>query len=652
MHQRTFAIIGIVLLLFASAPFVMQPSYGSQSSAVAFENTKRAGLSGAAVQQATNSPLVIPKAEIYYSQYNYVVGYQGITSAVAALQSNNQREFGRPLATYVSDFTGTDVAIGNGGNLRIPNGQSPDWTSARDAYFVVNSSAQVLSRETALIPFSNRSEARAFAHRYNGEVQRWSAVQQLSVGRTDRSAREWNEVVNRRQARANQSLAAARATLERPVSTVVGQDAPTLAAAVNRAPPNTTIALPPGTYRTDGLRIRKPITLRGSGPNATHIVGDQNGSVISVSAQQTAIRSLSISGIGPNRTGTNRSAENISVNESSWKYQYWKVHGFGDAAVVFDTANRSLVSNVQVNTTSNGVIARNSPHLAISELTVYGTERSEEGFLGVAALGSPVVVQHSQLYGGKVGVYTYDASRSIVRNSSMEGMRVGVFDLYSAQLLVANTAIEDTWNAMFVDTRSYGTAVVGNQFNNSRNGAFVRGQSNYVARNLALHNKHGIAVDGQYSLYRQNTLLSNHVGAREMSLYPTNKETANDFARNQQYVETFNFNILHIWRGNYWSNAPGFDWNDDNRLTRAFRPTGAVDARADEGNSVKIFSRSPALTLIRQLQELLPGLRSAGIVDPQPRATPVHPRLVQEFTPPHNGTGRHDDADPWDFEGE
>ena len=649
MHQRTFAIVGIVLLLCGSVPFVMQPSAGDDSSAVPFDSTKQTGLSGAVVRQAANSSLVIPKAEIYYSQYDYVVGYLGITSAVIGLQSHDQREFGRPLTVYVSDFTGTDVALGDNGHPRIPDGQSVDWTAARDAYFVVNSSARVPTREAAIIPFSNRSDARTFARRYDGEIRRWSSVRRLSIGRADRSAREWNDVVTRRQGRADQALARARTTLERPDSVVVGQDAPTLAAAVDRAPPNTTIVLPPGTYRVDDLRIRKPLTLRGSGPDTTRIVGDGNGSVISAAAPRTGIRSLSIAGVGPNRTGTNRSAENISVNKSSWQYQYWKVHGFGDAAVVFDDARQSLVSNVRVNTTSNGIIARNSANLSVSELSVYGTQRSEDGFLGVAALGSSVVVQRSQMYGGKVGVYTYDASRTVVRNSTMEGMRVGVFDLYSPQLLVADTSIEDTWNAIFVDTRSYGTAVVQNQLTNSRNGIFVRGQSNYVAHNLAVHNKHGMAVEGQYSLYLRNTLLSNHVGARGMSLYPTNRVTGNDFVGNQQYVETFDFNILHIWRGNYWASAPGFDQDGDNRLDRAFRPTGAVDAHADEGHGIRTLARSPALTLIRQLQELLAGVRSAGIVDPQPRATPARPQVIQTFTPAHNGTGRHDDTDPWDF---
>ena len=651
MNPRTFAIAGIVLLLLASVPFVMQPATDSQSSTIAFENTKQTGLSGEAVRKADNSPLVLPKAEVYYSQYNYVVGYLGVTSLVAGLQTHDQREFGRPLAIYVSDFSGTDISVDQAGHPRLPDLESPGWTPAQNAYFVVNSRARVPSRDTAFIPFSNRSDAQAFARQYGGEIRRWPAVRQLSVSRADRSVREWNDVVRRRQARANRSVAASRTTLNRSVSLVVGQDAPTIAATLNRAPPNTTIGVPPGTYQVEGLRINKSITLRGAGSDATHIVGDRNGSVISVSAPRTAIRSLSISGVGLNRTGTNRTANNVSVNKSSWKYQYWKVHGFGDAAVVFDTAPQSLVSDVRVNTTSNGIIARNSANLTVSELTLYGTKRSEDGFLGVAALGSPVIVQDSHIYGGKVGVYTYGADRSIVRNSTMKGMRVGVFDLYASQLLVANSTFEDIWNTVFVDTRSYGTAVVGNQVNNSRNGIFVRGRSNYVARNVALHNKHGIVVDGQYSLYHRNTLVRNHVGARGLSLFPTNRMTANDFIHNQQYAKTYQFNVLHLWQGNYWLGAPGFNWDGDNRLTRTFRPTGVVDEHADEGNGILTLARSPALQFLRQLQQLLPGLRSAGVVDPQPVATPVRPEVVDQLRSADNGTGRHSDPDPWDFLG-
>lgn len=651
MKPRSVAVLGAAFLVLASVPFVVNPTTGDQSSAVAFEDTKRTGLSGAVDRRIQDTSLVVPKAEVYYSQYQYVVGYQGVTSLVAGLQSQERGEFGRPLAVYVSDFSGTELRVGDDGYLRQPGPQQSSWVPVRDAYFVVNSSARIPSRSTTLVPFSNRSDAAAFAQRYGGEVQRWPTTRRLPVGRAARSASAWEGVVDRRQRRTARAVTKARTALDRPVSTVVGRDAPTIAAALERAPPNTTIVVPPGTYRVDGLRVRKPVTIRGAGPNATQVVGDGNGSVVSASAPRTAVTSLSVTGVGPNRSGADRPVENISVKRSDWKYQYWKTHGYGDAAIVFDTAPRSLVADVQINTTSNGVIGRNSANLTVSNVTVYGTKRWENGFLGVASLGSPVIVQNSQMYGGKVGVYTYAASRSVVRNTSMEGMMVGVFDLYASQLLVANNTIEDAWNAVYIETRSYGSTVVDNRLHNSRNGVLVEGRANYLADNVALHNRHGIVVQGQYSLYRHNALVRNRVGARGLTLFPTNRVTTNDIVGNRRYVTTSAFDVLHLWRGNYWSDAPGFDWDDDNRVDRTFRPTGPVDGNANRMTDVATLAGSPAVEIIRRLQQLMPGLRSAGIVDPRPRATPVRPAVVRQSEKAENGTGRHGDSDPWDFHG-
>ena len=186
MKPRSVAVLGAAFLVLASVPFVVNPTTGGQSSAVAFEDTKRTGLSGAVDRRIQDTSLVVPKAEVYYSQYQYVVGYQGVTSLVAGLQSQERGEFGRPLAVYVSDFSGTELRVGDDGYLRQPGPQQSSWVPVRDAYFVVNSSARIPSRSTTLVPFSNRSDAAAFAQRYGGKVQRWPTTRRLPVGRAAR----------------------------------------------------------------------------------------------------------------------------------------------------------------------------------------------------------------------------------------------------------------------------------------------------------------------------------------------------------------------------------------------------------------------------------------------------------------------------------
>ncbi|MFB6198567.1 MAG: nitrous oxide reductase accessory protein NosL, partial [Halobacteriaceae archaeon] len=370
----------LVLFIASPLPFIASPP-DTTHSAVPFETTKPTGLSDRIVERARTSSLVIPKAEVYYAQYRYVVGYYGITTLVAGLDSNQQREFGAPLTVFVTDFSGTGVHLGSDGYLRMDQSESTEWIPARKAYFVVNSSGRVPTRSTTVVPFSTRSDAQRFARQHGGSVKRWAAVKGISIGRPGRTVQTWQRVVNRRTRRASNHVQRARELLDRPTSVIVRANTTSIAAAIEEAPPNTTVILPPGTYDVDEIQLSKPITIRGAGPNATHISGDDNGSVITATARKTAIVGVSISGVGDDRSGAGEQVGNISVNRTSWKYRYYKVHGYGDAAIVFDDAGASLVASVRINTTSNGILSRSSSNVVITNLTLYGTKLWEKGFL-------------------------------------------------------------------------------------------------------------------------------------------------------------------------------------------------------------------------------------------------------------------------------
>jgi len=656
MELQNAAVAALVVLSLATAPFAVpvgpESSADAQAQVVPFSDTNAVGVSEAAVRRADRSSLVIPKAEVFYSQYRYVVGYYGITSLVATLQeADSRRSLGRPLRMYVSDFSGANASLTDDNYLRIPEHQTAGWVEARDAYFVVNSSARIPSRDRALVPFSDRSDAKSFAEQYGGEVRRWDDIRTLNVGSLGRSRTEWEENVQQRHERANQTVAARRTLLERPGSVVVGQDAPSLDAAVNQASANTTVVLPPGTYRIESLEIRKPITLRGAGQNVTRIVGDGNGTVVNVTEPEVAIANLSISGVGDRRTGANLTAEGVGVNESDWNYKMRKVHGYGDAAIVFDTAGRSLVSDVTINTTSNGIVARDSPNIAVTNLTLYGTERWDDGFLGVAVIGAPAVVQNSRFYGGKVGVFSLDVAGLVVRNSSAKGMMLGVFNYYGRELLIANNEIDDTGYGIYVEARSYNTAVVGNSITNNVRGIIVAGTANYAGRNVLTKNSRGFMVQGHYSLYTRNVVAFNDIGFRAIEILPTNRVTANDVVNNAEPATVSTFNVLQVWRGNFWSEAPGMQTGDNGRLDREYRPTGAVDRYVGEARAAEVLARSPALLAIRRLQRQVAGLQGSGIVDPAPLAAPVRPQRVDQLEEAYDSPGKTDDDDPWDFQG-
>jgi nitrous oxidase accessory protein NosD/nitrous oxide reductase accessory protein NosL len=649
MQTRLVVLGVVVILVLGSVPFAVGVSPNRSAGAVDFDDTISVGISEGVVREAQRSSLVVPKAQVFYSQYRYPVGYYGVTSLVTDLQTRSERGLGRPLQIYVTDFSDEPVRLDADGTLRLPEVRKAGWVRASDAFFVVESCAHVPTRQSVIVPFSNQTDAIAFASKYGGQVAQWDEVRSRETEPIGHTTAEWERITAEREVQTDSKVTARRTLLDRPVSVVVGEDAPTLADAVRSAPPNTSIRVPAGTYNVSNVSITKPVAIRGAGQNRTHLVGDGTGTVMTITSPRTAITNLSLSGVGPARSGNNVTAGAVAVNKTSWNYNMRKVHGYGDAAIVFDSAGRSLVSRIRINTTSNGIIARDSPNLTITNLTVYGTKRWNEGFLGVAAIGSPVVVQDSAFYGGKVGVFALDVDDLVVRDSQMEGMMLGVFNLYGRNHLIRDNWIEDTGYGIYVEMRSSETAVVDNTVRGSKNGIIVAGTANYVAENVVTQSRAGLLVEGHYSLYRRNVIAYNRVGLRSLTLLPTNTVTDNDVVRNRKAVTTSAYDIIHVWRGNYWSNAPGVRRRADGSLIRSFRPTGPVDSSVGRVSYVKTVAHSPTVTALRQLQQFVPGLRKGGVVDPAPVADPIRDDVVQRVRQTSNRTGELDDDDSWNF---
>jgi parallel beta-helix repeat protein len=641
------AAVGVLVLAVVVGPFAVSGG-GEQATAMPMEQTKSTGVPSSVVVSAHNSTLALPSGQVTFSQFKFTVGYYGITSMVAGLQQSTERELGRPMSVFVSDFSQTGVYVGEDGHLRTPSDVDYGWVPANEASFVVGSNASIPTREQAIVPFSSRSDATAFAQRYGGRVEDWQTVQELDVSVAGRSSAEWTRVSNARSDRANRTATRASSLLDRPVTATVGPDE-SLSAAIQAAPPNTTIRLASGNHSVSELTVAKPVTIRGAGANQTRIVGNENRSVLYVNASRVAVSNLSISGIGPVRSRDRANVTDVPVGDGSFREKYWTAHGYGDAGIVFNESTRSFVAGVRMQTRANGVIARNSPNLTVSNLTVVGSKNWEDGFIGVSVLGAPALVENSTFLGGKVGVYAHDTESFTVRNSEMEGMMIGVFSVYARGAYVADNDVEDTYVGIYIHDRSDRNVVTGNTVENSKNGVLVFGRSSYVAENVVAHNEHGLVVQGQYSVYEENVAAFNRIGVRAMSLFPTNRVTDNDFAHNSQYVETARFNVLHVWSGNYWRGAPGIDTDGDGTLSRAFRATGPVGMVAERGTGAPTLARAPALELVRELQQTMPGLRFGGAVDEAPRATPVHPDVLARLDNTQRPPGQFDDEDDWDF---
>lgn len=619
MRAAGYVLVAVAVVLGGTAAaFVPDATAGQRHEPVSFDDVVETGMTQVELRQAEASGYAVPRAQAFYSQYRYVVGYHGVTSLVDDLsRERHAAQFGRPLTVSVTDYADESLTVTEGGYLRLPESSAPGWVAVEDATFVVGSEARTTAGP-AVVPFSDRGQAAAFADEHGGRVMDWLALREQSFGGGPTTRAAHRERVENRSRWADRTVAATDGLLDRPVSVVVGEDAPTVRAAVEQAPPNTTVRIPAGSYATN-VTVDKPLTLRGEG-DATRLDGGGNGTVVRATAPRVAVAGLSIAGVGANRTAAGvRDADD-------WDERVELAYGRADAAVLFVNATGSLAADLNVSTPANGVVFRDSDRSVLRDSRLRGPVEQGEGYMLALPMRSRVVVQDSTFRGGRDAVYAHRAHGLVVRDSEMRDVRFGVHEMYTSDSLVRDNAVRNADIGVVVMTRPTGNAVVGNDVRRSDAGTSVAGSDSYVAGNTFADNEVGMYVAARQTTYARNVVAHNDVATQASTLYPTNVVAANDFVGNDRFVVS-TLGPLRVWSGNYWQGAPGSDADGDGVLERSFRPTGPVDGRVD-ATGTRTLAVSPVVSAVRQLQDAVPAMRPTDVVDDAPLAEPVRPDAI------------------------
>lgn len=615
LWQTVTAVAVLLAVIVFGAAFAVDLS-SERPDPVPFDQTVQRGITMADEQRALNRDIIVPQAQVFYSQYRYVVGYVGLDRTVAALtEPGHEQQFGYPLAVYVTGYSDTGARCGENGTLRTDS--SPGWVGASEAHYVVNGSARTPSGP-AVVPFGGRDDADAFAASCGGRVVDWATLRTHSF--EEDGAETVRQQVDDRQATANATVRAARELDERPVSVVVGEDAPTVQAAVDEAPPNTTVVVPDGTYREQVI-IDEPVTLRGR--NAT-INGGGNGTVVGVAADRVAITDLAITGVGNQTTG-NRSA----VNDSAWDATVTAAYGNSDAAVTAHNASELYVANVTVETPSSGFVLRRTPDAVVENVTVNGTTDWQEGFMGVVGMHADIVVQDSTFRRGRDGIYLHRADGTIVRENTFLDDRFGVHLMYTSSTLVAdNVARGQEYAGVVFMTNPEGNAIVGNDVRNSGSGIMLAGSRSYIAHNIMANTTRGLSANAGRSVYEHNVVYRNDIGITAATVLPSNTITENDFVANDQHAVS-GPGPLRLYtedgRGNYWSGAYDLTADDRATLAQPYSPTDTVDGQLHHTDAAVVLRSAPSVRALRALRGTTPGFRRGSVVDTAPLAEPANP---------------------------
>jgi parallel beta-helix repeat protein len=623
------ALVAIVLvgLVVVAGAFLVDAG-DRQPDPVSFDRTISFDLPEADHQALQARNLSVPEVQVFYSQYPYVVGYEGVERAVDVMGGPaHTQQYGHPLTIYVSDYADTGVAVTDDGYLDAES--DPGWVSADAAWFVVDSDARTTVGET-IVPFGSEDAARSFADRHGGAVTRWSSVESRDVDLSDAAA--VRATVPEQREHADDRVANVTPYLDRPVSTVVGEDTQTVQAAVDAAPPGTTVLVPPGTYE-EQVTVDRPVTLRGEG---ARLHGDGNGTVVTVTHDAAALSNLTLTGIGESTRDENASTS------GEWDEQVEVAYGHSDAGVHVVDAAGVYVHDVTVETPTSGVVFRDAPDGVVDGLDLEGTEEPFEGFMGVLSIRSALVVQNSRFDGGRDGVYLHRAQGTVVRNNTFLENRFGVHLMYTSGTLVdGNVARGQSSAGIVIMTAPARNAVVDNDIRYATEGIVPTGSRSYIAGNVLAYNENGLMTGTTQSVYERNVLYGNELGARTGSTIPSNVVRENDFVANDEHASA-GMGPLRVWTdggtGNYWEGAQGYMTET---ILEGYSPTDPVERRFHRTDGAVTLAASPAARALAEIRATSPGLRRGNVVDTAPLADPVSPGVIADLreNPPERPVG-------------
>jgi len=606
---RALRIALVALLLVAAVAtagaFAADPEATAPSPA-AYDDVVELGLSSETDALMAGSARV-PRTQVFYSQLQYVVGYNGVESFAATLDDGRtERQFGYPIAAYVETFDGARPGTIETGLFAAES--AGEWTPAAEATYVVGSDARSPAGET-VVPFRERGAAEAFAADHGGRAVDWETVRSRSFD-TD-SAATVRAMAPERWAGADGRIAAAERRADRPVSVVVGEDAPTIEAAVAAAPANTTVVVPPGTYE-ETLTVNESVTIAGED---AQISGDGDGSVITVRAPDVALTGLAVDGSGgqtrdPEAAREGR-ADDGGVNGSDdgevWDTNIQLGYGHGDAGIRAIGAPGLVVDDVTVEANASGLLLREGSHAVVRDLRVDGADSWQDGFMGIAGMGSRVTVTDSAFEGGRDGIYLHRADGSVVRNSTFTDNRYRTHLMYTGDALIADNAFRnELFGGITVMTRPSATRSSATTCGTPARGAGVW----YPDVRRVQHAR------------RQRTRLLDQLARVAVRAQRGREQRAGRTSDHGRPVEPDRRERLRRQRGprdRRGGRAPGLGRRRPRELLgganvgvhepgeRAYRPTAPVDAALHREVAAVAVRESPAVALLDRLRGPFPG---------------------------------------------
>ena len=380
-----------------------------------------------------------------------------------------------------------------------------------------------------------------------------------------------------------------------------------LQTAIDRAEPGSLLELPAGDYHGN-IVIRKPLIIDGKDQKA-RIIGDGNGTVITIRSPYVTLRNLTILHSG-------------------------KEHERVDAAVSIKNAHHVTVDHCHIDDCLFGIDMEQVHDSALTNNWIrskpfslglrgdavrlwYSNDNNVSANHITHSRDMVVWYSHGNVIADNFGEYSrYSlhfmyAGKNYVHRNTYEHNSVGIFFMYSQDSIATDNVVKS----------SLGTTGLGIGLKDCSNFTLKNNTMIYCARGLYI-DRSPFQPD-QRNRIEHNRILYNSIGINFHSLSIANDIVGNIFKGNIDDVYDDDQVTLHSiknhWEGNYWDSYQGFDRNGDGIGDTPYHLFYYADRMWMLNPNVKFFYASPVVSIMNFLAKLAPLSQPVELlVDPKP----------------------------------
>jgi len=370
--------------------------------------------------------------------------------------------------------------------------------------------------------------------------------------------------------------------------------------AIDQADSGDRLLLQDGVY-VGSIVIDRSLQLLGK--SASIIDGEAVGRVITVAAPDVVVRGVTVQ-----NSGVSLATEDSGIFVSS----------DGDGALIDANQLQGNLIGVYLKGPENAVVQRN---VITGSTDPHVNDRGN----GVQLWNTPgSLVEDNDIRYGRDGIFVTTSRNNIFRGNRLRDLRFAIHYMYTNDSKVSDNY--STGNHVGY-ALMYSSRLQVN--NNVSDGDRDRGLFfNYTNHSVISDNhvkggaeKCVFIYNANINRFYGNTFSGCRIGIHFTAGSERNQVYENAFVNNRtqvKYVGTRDIEWSLDGRGNYWSDNPAFDLDNDGIADQSYRPNDLVDQIVWRHPMAKLLLNSPAVQVLRWAQSEFPALHPGGISDSAP----------------------------------